>query len=51
MTEQQTKCIAMENALLAIAHMQIKEDTDTRETLALCMAIAQITLDVVRRDQ
>ena len=44
--EKELKAIeSLKSALWAIANMQIQEDTDKGEVLALCMAIAQIELE------
>ena len=37
----------MKQALEAIAHMQVSENTDFRELAALCMSIANITLESI----
>ena len=41
---------SMVNALWAIANMQIKEETDKEEVLALCISIAKIELAKCSRE-
>ena len=40
---------SMYGALWAIANMQIQEETDKGEVLALCMSIARVELEKVQR--
>lgn len=40
---------SMYDALWAIANMQIKDDTDHKEVLALCMGIAKIEIEKEER--
>lgn len=42
---------SMYDALWAIANMQIQEDTDKGEVLALCMAIARLELEKCSTDR
>lgn len=40
-----TNAPSMHDALWAIANMQVKEDTNIKATLALCMSIARLELE------